>query len=206
MKTITTLFLTLSILQAQIKGVKIGKQIWMTENLKVYNFNNLDPIPEAKNEYEWQKAGKNHKPAWCFYEYNSDNEKRYGLIYNWYAVNDPRGIAPKGWHIPNDKEWERLFKIAGNGDWDGDKLKSTSGWCKYYNGTNDYGFNAFPGGYTEEDGSVFGIEGIAEWWSSTVSKYDSNYVKVYLVHYRIPTLYKTIEHKSLGFYVRCVKN
>lgn len=87
-----------------IKSIKIGNQTWMTENLNVDNFQNGDIIPEAKTTEEWEQAGKRQQPVWCYYDYDINNGKKYGKLYNWYAVNDPRGLAPKGWHIPSDEE------------------------------------------------------------------------------------------------------
>lgn len=93
---------------SEIKSVKIGDQIWMTENLNVDRFRNGDPIPEARTDEEWEKAGDNSMPAWCYYENNSENGAVFGKLYNWFAVMDSRGLAPEGQHIPNDREWLNL--------------------------------------------------------------------------------------------------
>lgn len=94
--------------QDTFKSAKIGDQIWMTENLNVDKFKNGELIPEAKTNEEWVKAGNEKQPAWCYYENNSENGKKYGKLYNWYAVYDYRGLAPKGWHIPKKEEFEKL--------------------------------------------------------------------------------------------------
>ena len=107
------------------KSVKIGTQTWTTENLNVSTFRNGDPIPEAKTDEEWKRADENKQPAWCYYENDPKNGVKYGKLYNWYAVNDPRGLAPAGWHIPTDEEWTTLENQLGD---DGKKMKSTSGW------------------------------------------------------------------------------
>jgi uncharacterized protein (TIGR02145 family) len=107
------------------KSVKIGTQTWMAENLNVERFRNGDLIPQAKTNEEWEKAGKEGKPAWCYYDNDPKNGAKYGKLYNWYAVNDPRGLAPAGWHIPTDAEWTTLGDQLGS---DGKKMKSTSGW------------------------------------------------------------------------------
>jgi uncharacterized protein (TIGR02145 family) len=78
------------------KEVKIGKQVWMYENLNVDKFRNGDPIPEVKTREEWLKAGENKQPAWCYFENDPANGKKIGKIYNFYAVTDSRGISPKG--------------------------------------------------------------------------------------------------------------
>ena len=109
--------------------VTIGKQVWMSENLNVDKFRNGDPIPEAKTDEEWEKAGENGEPAWCYYNNNPDNGDRYGKLYNWFAVNDPRGLAPEGWKIPSDEDWTRLTDFLGGESVAGQKMKSTEFWA-----------------------------------------------------------------------------
>jgi aspartate kinase len=82
----------------------------MVENLNVSNFRNGEAIPEAKTNEEWIKAGNEGKPAWCYYENRSENGRIYGKLYNWYALNDPRGLAPAGWSIPENNDWRTLVK------------------------------------------------------------------------------------------------
>ena len=89
--------------------VTIGTQVWMTKNLDVATFRNGDPIPEAKSNEEWEKAGENKQPAWCYYDNDPANGAKYGKLYNWYAVNDPRGLAPEGWHVPSIDEWDECL-------------------------------------------------------------------------------------------------
>jgi uncharacterized protein (TIGR02145 family) len=112
--------------------VTIGTQVWMTKNLDVTKFRNGDPIPEANTVEEWVKAGENKQPAWCYYENNPANGTKYGKLYNWYAVNDPRGLAPVGYHVPSDAEWTRLKDFLGSDA--GKKIKNTSGWNSYKEG------------------------------------------------------------------------
>lgn len=109
--------------------VTIGTQVWMTKNLDVAKFRNGDPIPEAKTDEEWKKAGENKQPAWCYYDNNPANGVKYGKLYNWYAVNDPRGIAPVGYHVPTDAEWTKLEDLLGSDA--GKKMKSATGWNSY---------------------------------------------------------------------------
>ena len=100
--SLTALILTISnfAIAQTPNEVQIGTQIWMTKNLDVSKFRNGDPIPEAKTDEEWVKAGENKQPAWCYYENNPANGAKYGKLYNWYAVSDARGLAPVGYHIP----------------------------------------------------------------------------------------------------------
>jgi len=114
--------------------VTIGKQVWMIENLNVDKFRNGDPIPHAKTKEEWEKAGEEGKPAWCYYDNDPANGKKYGKLYNWYAVNDSRGLAPDGYHIPSHAEWEKLTDFLGGNSVAGAKMKSKSGWSSYTTG------------------------------------------------------------------------
>ena len=112
--------------------VTIGAQVWMTKNLDVATFRNGDPIPQAKTNEEWEKAGENKQPAWCYYDNDPANAAKYGKLYNWYAVIDSRGLAPVGYHIPTDAEWTKLEDFLGSDA--GTKMKSKSGWTSYTTG------------------------------------------------------------------------
>ncbi|MDQ3021572.1 MAG: fibrobacter succinogenes major paralogous domain-containing protein [Bacteroidota bacterium] len=85
----------------------------MTKNLELDRFRKGDIIPEVKGNKEWAEAGNNRQPAWCYYENKPGNGNIYGKLYNWFAVNDPRGLAPEGWHIPTNKEWSTLTDSLG---------------------------------------------------------------------------------------------
>jgi uncharacterized protein (TIGR02145 family) len=124
-------------LSQTFKQVKIGSQIWMAQNLNVDRFRNGDPIPEAKTNEEWQKAIEDKQPAWCYYGYSVANGVKYGKLYNWFAVNDPRGLAPVGWHVPTNNEWSILINYLGGYKVAGTKLKSTSGYSTYKTGGPD---------------------------------------------------------------------
>jgi uncharacterized protein (TIGR02145 family) len=162
---------TLTTAQTNYPSVQIGDQEWMTKNLDVSTFRNGDPIPQAKTNQEWSAANKAKKPAWCYYhigyseisKYGGDPEKtkKYGKLYNSAAVNDKRGLAPKGWHIPNNEEWKMLSNNASISS-----LKSKSGW-EENNGSNASGFNALPGGSRDYRGFNGLIENASFWSSST---------------------------------------
>ncbi|MEY4573638.1 MAG: hypothetical protein RLZ10_2937, partial [Bacteroidota bacterium] len=126
--------------------VVIGNQTWMAQNLNTTTFRNGDIIPEAKTNEEWVKADKKKQPAWCFYRGNSEEGWKYGKLYNWYAVNDSRGLAPDGWHIPSSEEWTNLINYLGTENI-GEKIKTTEGWFQDGNGNNESGFSGFPGGH-----------------------------------------------------------
>jgi len=110
------------------KTVTIGTQVWMKENLNVSTFRNGDPIPEAKTAEEWQAAGEAKQPAWCYYDNDPKNGAKYGKLYNWYAVNDVRGLAPVGWHIPADHEWNVIIDYLGGPMEAVVKIKNNVGW------------------------------------------------------------------------------
>ena len=152
---------------SDFKTVKIGNQEWMAENLNLSNFRNGDPIPEAKTNEDWLKGFENSEPAWCYYDYDPENGEKYGKLYNWYAVNDPKGLAPAGWHVPSDAEWTQLTDYLGGNNIAGTKMKSTSGWEKGGNGTNESGFAGLPGGARNFSGSFHYIGDAGYWWSST---------------------------------------
>ena len=146
------------------------KIIW--KNLNVDKFSNGDPIQEAKTNEEWVNACKERKPVWAHYDNDEDNGIKYGKLYNWYAINDKRGLAPKGWHISTEEEWLVLEKLL-NFDYNGaTKLKSTEGWNDNRNGTNKSGFNALPGGSRLTDGRFMYVGEDASYWTSTQDKED----------------------------------
>ena len=94
--------------QTIFKSVEIGTQTWMTTNLNESTFRNGDVISEAKTKEEWENARKDGKPAWCYYNNDPKIGAIYGKLYNWFAVNDPRGLAPEGWHVSNLDDWNNL--------------------------------------------------------------------------------------------------
>jgi len=161
------------------ESVQIKNQIWMSKNLEVTTFSNGDEIPQIKTKEEWEKASKAKTPGWCYYEFNPANGEKYGKLYNYYAVSDPRGLAPKGWHIPSSDELEVLTEVPSFDS--GKKLKSTSEWEKYEaldddyqptgkvygNGNNASGFDGRPGGYCNELGFFKDLNKSGYWWSTS---------------------------------------
>jgi uncharacterized protein (TIGR02145 family) len=146
--------------------VRIGTQTWAVANLNVSTFRNGDSIPEAKTNKEWVAAGESGKPAWCYYNNDPKIGQIYGKLYNWYTVNDPRGLAPEGWSLPSDADWAKLINYLGGPGPAGSKMKSTSRWNEGSNGTNISGFTGFPAGNRIENGIFQNIGSIGIWWSS----------------------------------------
>lgn len=186
-----------------INEVKIGDQVWMTKNLNVDKFRNGDPIPEAKTNEDWEQAGKSKQPAWCYYDNDTVNGEKYGKLYNWYAVNDSRGLAPNGWHIPSDDEWAKLIDYLGGKDVAGLKMKNTSGWVKEGDGTNESGFSCLPGGFRFVDGYFDYIEHNGCWWSSTQKDNEGAWTRHLVYSNNIMT--KNFFDKS-GLSVRCLRD
>ena len=137
----------------QWQPLTIGSQVWMLKNLNVDHYRNGDSIPEVRNDSIWQNLYFTETGAWCN-ENNSDSlGKIYGKIYNWYAVNDPRGLAPTGWHIPGNDEWMEIGFYFGWENNVGGKMKEkgTSHWnSPNTEATNESGFSALPGGGRDE--------------------------------------------------------
>jgi uncharacterized protein (TIGR02145 family) len=148
-----------------LPSIKIGNQIWTIQNLSIDTFRNGDPIPQVKSAEEWQRFCEEGKAAWCYYNNNVANGNKYGKLYNCYAINDPRGLAPLGWHIPNNEEWSELIKDLGGVDEDVfQKMKS-----KNWNATNESGLDFLPGGFRDiAHNGKFEFGGLGEagaWWS-----------------------------------------
>jgi len=201
----------------KITEVKIGEQIWMGENLNVSHFRNGDPIPHARTNKEWDKAAKEKKPAWCYLNNNPANGKKSGKLYNWFAVNDPRGLAPEGWHVPGKEEWSQLIEFLGGKMEAYNKLKAKSGWASYEikltnkvlkrdgKGDDTYGFTAKPGGYRWDYGP-FDKEKNAYWLSSTSLSADGIMAYGVGLYYNSSFVVERLIDKDKGYSVRCVKN
>ena len=128
--------------------VKIGDQTWAGGNLNVTTFRNGDPLIEAKTEKEWKRALKEKKAAWCYYNNDEANEKKHGKLYNEFAITDPRGLAPAGFHIPSNEEWVKLGENLGGLKEAGSKLKSSTD----FDGDNSSGFNGMASGIRYANG------------------------------------------------------
>jgi uncharacterized protein (TIGR02145 family) len=201
--------------------VVIGSQVWMNRNLNVIRFRNGDLIPEAKTDEQWLLAFKNKQPAWCYYNNDPSNGEQYGKLYNWYAVNDSRGLASEGWHIPTDAEWTKLSAYLGDEEDEvGVKIKSISGWNDNGNGTNNSGFSGLPGGARQEGGLFFDIGYLAGYWSSTEKDYElfenseddvtdfdpKGFAWFRSLNYYDGGVYRNRNSKGRGYSVRCLRD
>jgi hypothetical protein len=165
------------------KTVTIGNQVWMAENLNVSTFRNGDPIPEVKTDKEWERAGENGKPAWCYY----DNELE---IYLGMSQSDADG-----------------YELLRGTD-EGGKLKETetTHWKSPNTGaTDESGFSALPGGFRYLLNVDFGDMGNnAIFWSSSEINRHSAWYRSLSFNYSGVTRY--IYNKQSGFSVRCVRD
>ncbi len=183
--------------------IEIGDQIWQTKNLNVGKFRNGDLIPQVLSNEEWEQRTKEGVSAWCYYNNESDNGEKYGRLYNWWAVNDIRGLAPKGYHVPSNSEWQKLIKFLGGMMRAGNSMKNSSGWKNNGNDSNDSGFSALPGGKRDLFGSFESIDE-AYWWSSTES--NSYMAWFYLLYFNDGEVIENQAYKDAGMYVRCIKD
>jgi uncharacterized protein (TIGR02145 family) len=189
------------------KSVTIGSQDWMLENLNVDKFRNGDEIPHAKTDAEWEIAGKTGQPAWCYYNNDPGNGAKYGKLYNWYAVNDTRGLAPVGWHISSDDEWKQLTNFLGGEEQAGLKMKTTSGWNNNGNGTNISGFSALPGGFRHSNGTFLSLGDNSFLWSSSQLSAGKAWDRaLYSPPYDNKSVGRHDSNEGGGFTVRCLKD
>jgi len=199
------------------KTIKIGDQIWMAENLKVTHFRNGIPIPYVTDNAEWENL---ETAAYCAYDNYDRNADTYGYLYNWYAVNDSCNIAPEGWHVPTENEWQELELYLGidpsviedighRGNDEADKLKSESGWNSHGqtdgNGSNESGFTALPAGKRDDYSGIFGNLGWNTYfWSCTEQSTNRSWERQ--LYAFSPKISRSHLDKRFGFSVRCIKN
>lgn len=181
--------------------VTIGTQVWTSNNFNVSTYRNGDVIPQVQDAKAWATLSTG---AWCYYNNDASNGTKYGKLYNWYAVNDPRGLAPKGFHIPSDAEWTILSDYLGGKEIAGKKMKSTSGWYKDGNGTNSSGFSGLPGGNRNSSGPFDNVGDGGNWWSST--EYSTNSASSRDLDYDDGVVYRYLNFKKHGFSVRCLRD
>lgn len=182
----------------------IGEQVWMKENLNVDKFRNGDLIPQVKTKRAWKRANKKKQPAWCYYNNNPNNGETHGKLYNWYAVNDPRGLAPEGWAIPSQAEWQKLVVYLGGNKPAASKIQAANTWRNSNNSSKNSGFNAFPSGYRSisKNDDFMEIDFLSAWWSSLLS--ENNFSVTYVLDAYKNSIYKTELDMGDGASVRCI--
>jgi uncharacterized protein (TIGR02145 family) len=200
--------------------VEIGDQCWFAENLRTTVYGNGDVIPAGLNDGEWNSttAGatavygegssgcQNYSPDIDACD-EAQSLAAYGRLYNWYAVDDARGLCPAGWHVPTDGEWTELedyITSEGFAGTEGTALKSTTGWSSNGNGTDNFGFSALPGGLRFSLNGYFDNAGYdGDWWSS--SPFGGN-AWLRNLNYFDPDINRYYYEPRYGFSVRCLRD
>ena len=185
--------------------VQAGNLLWMAGNLKVTRYRNGDSIPGVEDAAPWSNQVSG---ARCWYHNDAANKETYGALYNWYAVNDARNLAPEGWHVALYHEWQILISVLGGSAVAGGKLKEagTEHWLSPNTGATDLiGFTALPGGFRDGSGGTFkSIGSVGCWWTGSQADGGKSWF------YTIRNFSGSIEYdnyiRTFGLSVRCVKN
>ena len=152
--------------------VTIGTQVWLAENLKTTRYRNGDVIPNETVDSLWNKLSNNSTGALCNYNNDVNTGNTYGFLYNWYAASDSRGLAPEGWHVASEADWQTLVTYLGGDTVAGGKLKEagTAHWSSPNAGaTNQSGFTALPAGLRVYSGKFEMMGTMGLFWTSTPS-------------------------------------
>ena len=191
------------------QDVKIGTQTWTTQNLNVSTYQNGDTIPQVQDATAWDTIITG---AWCYYDNDPNNGEKYGKLYNWAAVSDFRGLAPKGYHLPTFDEWTILKNYLGGDSVAGKKMKTLSGWQENGNGTNTSGFSGLPGGCRSDDGLFAAIGHYGSWWSYLdynnvfAPEHRSSFESYWYLSFRSDEFESTQFNQGAGLYIRCIKD
>jgi uncharacterized protein (TIGR02145 family) len=182
--------------------VTICGKTWTKSNLNVTHYRNGDEIPQVTDPTQWANLTTG---AWCYYNNDSSNGAIYGKLYNWYAVNDPRGLAPQGWHVSTDTDWTTLTNCLGGESVAGGKMKSIVYWLNPNVGaTNSSLFSGYPGGYRSFFGVFSDLLIGGNWWCSTEANATEGWLRK--LNYDNANATRIGATKSLGFSVRLVKD
>ena len=197
--------------------VQIGEQCWFAENLRSENYENGDAIPVGLSDEEWSSTtsgamavygegssscntqssnGDACDPDWSLVE--------YGRLYNWYTVEDDRGLCPNGWSIPGDDNWQQMVQVLGGDETAGSTMKSQSGWDQGGNGTNSSGFNATPAGLKVLSGGFIDAGWVTYWWTSSAHQIDASYNRS--VNWPDGDVSLSSNDNNYGFSIRCMKD
>lgn len=185
------------------KTIKIGDQWWMAENLKVTRYLNGDEIPYIIGSGPWSILSTG---GYCRYGYRDDLAAEFGNLYNWYAIHDSRGVAPAGWHVPTDAEWQTLVEYLGGASLAGNKMKEIGDehWG-YLNtdATNESGFTALAAGLIDQTGIFNALMNTASFWSST--DFQNNAAWRFSLSHSSSFVNRTESFKNEGLSIRCIR-
>jgi uncharacterized protein (TIGR02145 family) len=191
-------------------SVSIGNQVWMKENLKTTKYNDGTAISEITENNDWKTFGIG--AGYCWYQNDQSTYKdKYGALYNWEAVNSNK-LCPVGWHVPSDTEWQQLQAFLsqnGHHNEEGTALKTTAEWTDQWGnplgqGTDNYGFSAYPAGARTETGAFTNKGMSSTWWTS--NEFSDAAAISYGVSAYNNFLSKGSSSKSFGRSVRCIKD
>jgi uncharacterized protein (TIGR02145 family) len=193
--------------------VTICNQVWTKTNLNVTKYRNGDVIPQITDANQWAALNTG---AWCYYANTSSNGTSYGKLYNWYAVNDTRGLTPVGYHIPTDAEWSTMINCldqnaiggynSNNNAGGAMKETGTTHWYTPNTGaTNSSGFTGLPGPNRNTNGTFNAIAGsVGSWWSSSENGTISAWCRV--LNFDSKSVYRGTNNKKVGVSVRCIRD
>ena len=179
--------------------VTIGEQTWMAENLNYKTENSWCGGGSDENEGDCTKYGRLYTYAAAVGK--SEDECGFGKA-NCGFSGMVRGVCPEGWLLPDNTEWNKLFTAVG--DSAGKKLRSLTGWADNGNGTDAYGFSAFPAGGRKSNGNFGGEGGYANFWSA--SRYSTDVAFGMGLDYSIESARLEYYRKDNALSVRCVKD
>jgi len=196
---------------ANLPSISICNQEWMKRNLDVVTYANGDTIPEVTDQAAWDTLTTG---AWCYYNNNPSLGNTYGKLYNWYAVNDPRGLAPAGWHVPTKNDWSNLMlcidqnadtaSVSFPSDIINHALRAFNGWisvpssCQTDNHTD---FSALPGG--NRTNGFFGDGDQCYMW--TITEFDNASSYIFNIDF-CSFITRRPNSKNTGLSVRCLKD
>jgi uncharacterized protein (TIGR02145 family) len=189
-----------------MKEIKIGDQIWSAENLNVNTFQNGDLIPQAVNINDWINSGLKMEPCWCYYQNDVAKGRKFGKLYNWFAVNDSRKLAPYGWEIPTGQDFTQLALFLEDKEFNGIKLKNydfikdNKKWARHV------GFCTIPGPMVDNYFEFYERFAYGCWWSlDESSKKNFSYAYHQILNSDFDCFESNYIEKSYGLPIRCMK-
>jgi uncharacterized protein (TIGR02145 family) len=187
--------------------VTIGTQVWLARNLDATHFANGDAIPRITGEAQWAAVGAQGRPAQSAYANDEARVPRDGLLYNYAAIADPRGLCPKGFRIPTDTDWSALEATLGK-DTAATRMKTRAGWPitetgSPGNGTDDVGFGGLPAGFRTQRGDFFLGDRVAYFWSLT--ELSPTTTTAHMLFDYDAKIFRIEYDKAMGMSVRCLK-
>ena len=209
----------LSYLGYDYETVQIGEQCWFAENLRSENYENGDAIHSNLSASEWSNTTSGAMAVYgegssACNTYTPEGDacdeawslNEYGRLYNWYAVDDARGLCPSGWHVPTDGEWTVTIDFLGGESIAGGQMKTDYGWPNGGNGTNSSGFSGLPGGERSNSGNFIGGGYYGNWWSSSQYNLIAWMRWLTAASYGDSFVYSNAENQRNGQSVRCVRD